>query len=387
MFIVNAPLTFIIITSCIVFGEINRRIMNKTRKPQKEVRKAIGGLTAFIENTISAMDTVKTFSAKKYIQKMFKNEKIPYNSNGLTSEKIDAGRMALYRLFNNFIIYGGVFYLGVRAINGEMTVGEVFAYIYLLSQVLIPVEVLFSSIPKIIKADVAWSRVYEILDIPQQIETNLLCNWGDLQELTVENINFSYDENFNILNEINFKLLRGRLNVLVGESGKGKSTLLKVLLGLYGSPSANYRINGEQTKICSLNGVSSFAPSGNHMFNISIYENISLGNESITKEMCMELLEELGLSDWINSLTNKLDTIVTENATNLSGGQQQMISNMRAILSGHSIVIMDEPFSALDKDKEGRLLRLLDRLKDEKVFLFTSHRDSTIQSCENIIEL
>jgi len=393
MFIVNARATIVVIIICLVVGVVNKKILEKLRVPQKAVRKSVGDFTAVVENIFNTTDTIKTFSAKDYVMNFFRKEKQVYNTNNIKATKVDAGRRALYDFVNNLSIYISLFYLGNLAFNEVLTVGEVFVFIYLLNQIFVPIEVIFRWMSRLVGSNTSWERIYEVLGTPTEAEAATLQNASSIegaQKLEINGITFSYDDKVNVLNDVNISIELGKFNILAGESGSGKSTVLKILLGLYHSPQAKYMANNNEIGE-SLAGLVSFAPSDKQLFNMSIYENLCLGSNTITRQACLDLAEQLGIGDWISSLPNGIDSVISENSSNISGGQQQTLNNMRAILnafdtaSGVPIIILDEPFSALDKDKEEKLLKLLHQLKNEKLLLFTSHRESTIDG--NIVML
>ena len=403
MYMVNSTATVVVIAICLVMGIVNKKILERLRVPQKAIRKSVGDFTAIVENIFNTMDTIKTFSAKEYVMKFFRREKQIYNENNIKSQKVDAGRLALYSLVNNLTTYFSLFYLGSLAFSGVLTVGEVFVFIYLLNQIFVPIEVIFRWMSRLVGSNTSWERIYEVFAITNA-EVDLhdgskISNLSDAQKLDICGITYSYDGKINVLDGVDITIERGKFNILAGESGSGKSTVLKILLGLYNSPEARYLVsdkNSNQSPLSrpSLVGLVSFAPSDKQLYNMSIYENLSLGNTNITRQSCLDLAKRLGINDWIESLPNGIDSMISENSGNISGGQQQTINNMRAILNAYNaassdipIIIFDEPFSALDKEKEEKLLDLLCELTNNKLVLFTSHRESTLTEGGNVVVL
>ncbi len=382
---VNAPLGALIIAFMLTMAVVNQKILKRLKSHQKEIRKSIGTLTSVVENTYNSIETIKTYSALDYILGLIRKEKQVYNSGNINCEKIDAVRLTLYNLANNLTIYGSVVFLGYKAIKGDMAIGDVVVFVYLIRQMLIPVEVIFRWMSNIVSSTVAWSRVYELLDVKE--ETFSEPQERDISELGFSNLKFSYDGSKNIINNLSFSIKRGMMNGLVGQSGSGKSTLIKILLSLYEGDFSEFFINGKPSKQQDLRGSVCLSPAGKHIFNISIYENLSLGNESITRERCLNLAKELGIFDWIASLPQGLDTLISENASNISGGQCQTLVNMRAFLSDKPVIILDEPFSALDRERETLLLSYLQRIKKDKLILVTSHRSTTLDALDCVVEL
>ncbi len=378
-------MTVLVVAIVLMTAAVNRRILAAQRKHQFGAKASLGKITTQIEKNHAAMDTIKTYTADEFVDEKFREERGHYNEHALNGEKVDAGRLTLYTLVNNGILFASLLYLGYRGIEGSLPVGDVLVYLYLIKQIMVPVEVIFRWMSRLVGSLAAWDRVCNLLEIPSQKLTRQTTDTEptDVSLVSAEHISFSYGDGVAILDELSLRLHKDELTGLSGHSGSGKTTLLKVLLGLYLSPTAVYRINDGEEKD-SLFGLAVYA-SSDALFPLTIYENITLGDEKIGREACTEMLNRLGFGEWVRSLPNGIDTIPEEKA--LSGGQLQSIATARALLSAAPIVILDEPFSALDVENEKRLTEELERQKSEKIILFTSHRSKTIGSCKQMIRL
>ena len=207
----------------------------------------------------------------------------------------------------------------------------------------------------------------------------------EVRSLTASDIRYAFDGEKEILHGLTVSLKKGGMTALVGESGSGKTTLLKVLMGLYESPSARFAVNGGSAT--DPGALVAYASSESQLFPVSVYENITMGRTDIPPEKCAAMIRRLGFSSWLEGLPDGLDTVLAENAVNLSGGQRQMINNARALLSGRPVLILDEPFSALDPERQQCLLDVLADEKQRRIILITSHRPDTVAVCDQVIQL
>ena len=233
-----------------------------------------------------------------------------------------------------------------------------------------PIEMIFRWMANIPACIASMERINEILEVKEGEEAPSNSSLKTAQSVEYNDLCFSYTNEKRIIDNLSFKLTKNKITGISGESGSGKTTLLKLISGLYSAESGEYLVDAEKAPPVSSKDIA-YASIDKSIFLMSIYENICLGDSSITKEKITEILEILGFFDWINSLPKGIDSEIYEN---LSGGQKQAITNARAILSGRDIMIFDEPFSALDADKEGRLIKILNEEKSNHFVLVTSHR-------------
>jgi ABC-type multidrug transport system fused ATPase/permease subunit len=396
MMTIDVNFTIIIVLCIIIFGVLNQYILNKVKKYQIMVQKGLGDITSVFESGFTAIELIKSYGAKEYIVSLFNQNREKYNKNSMKTEIIRALRLVVYNLSSMIAFFGSMIYLGYKGINGDISIGQVLVYIYMIKQILVPVEVIFRWMMEIARGRVSWDRVYQIIDLPEEkydkilkdktVETNILPKQpcpvrsaaGLVDSLVVSGINYSYEADKKILDNVSFNMKKGDIIKIAGKSGSGKTTLIKILLGLYSSPSAVIQVNYKAVK--SLWGTSSYASSSDTLFPLSIYENIALGNERIKKEECRTLLYRLGFGEWIDTLPKGIDTVLKSNE--LSGGQQQVIINARALLAEFPIVVLDEPFSALDQGKEKLFTEELMRRKESRLIILISHRQQTI-GCED----
>ena len=387
MIYINPKAGVVVVSISVGVTLINQLLLRFGKRYLGKMRDAIGSMTSVMETSIHGMDTVKTYGAQDYVKQFFMKHKQAYNKNTHRWAAFYAARDTIVTTIRVGGMFGAMLYLGFLGIRGEMSLGQVFVFITLLRDFTMPLLVSLRYTTSLAIAAVSWGRIRKVLDLPEDAEAADAEAYPTLDTAQLSDICFSYDGKKKILDHFSLGLKKGRSHVLRGESGCGKSTLLKIMTGLYEPDHGTFIANGKQADKARFTKSSVFVAANNPLFSMSLYENIALGDDSITKEQCMQLADALGIGDWIRSLPDGLDTQVTENGNNLSGGQRQMVNNMRALLSHAAVVVFDEPTSALDKEKEALFSAAVDKIKQERLVLITSHRGDVISSCDTVYNL
>ena len=202
--------------------------------------------------------------------------------------------------------------------------------------------------------------------------------------IIVEDLSFSYEGN-HVLDHINMTVQSGETIGIIGVSGGGKSTLLKLISGLYDIQNGKILVMGAQNFIDRRKNVALVLQNA-ALFPASIRDNITCGHEMEESLIC-HACEAAQLTDWINTLPDKLDTFVGERGGKVSGGQAQRIAIARAIAKNAPVILLDEPTSALDNDTSVAVITALDELTKGKTVLHVSHRPETLTGCTRVLRL
>ena len=213
---------------------------------------------------------------------------------------------------------------------------------------------------------------------------------GINNSIVLEKVNFSYVENFPVLNNVSLEIEKGSTTAIVGSTGSGKSTLIKLLLRLYDVESGKIIFDEENIQdlnIHSLRKNIGLVSQDIFLFEGTVFENIAYGNLDATENEIWNAAKLSESDEFINLLPNKKDTIVGERGQKLSGGQRQRISIARAILKNPEILILDEATSAVDNETEAAIQRSLDTLKEGRTVIAIAHRLSTIRNADVIYVL
>lgn len=364
---------------------MNQRILVKQKRYQKRSRDAAGEVGDAVLSICKGMDTIKAYGKQNFASGLFETAKRVYNQNTYRVEQIDAGRLTAYNLANYATLYATVFYFGYRGIHDGAIIGDVLVFIVLLRQMMMPAEVVFRWMSTLVEALAAWERIDEILQIPEE-ETEAELPQPE-QEVCAEQLRFGYEKDKLMFDGLQLSFRKGELSLLRGRSGCGKTTLCKVLCGLYREASVSWRIDEKDNLHGTPKRWVTYSPADAQIFSMSIYENLVFDHKEIAREICMEMADELGIGDWIRSLPQGIDTQLSAGGKNCSGGQRQMMMNMRALLSDKPVLILDEACSALDTEKRTRLMNYLHKVKKEKAVLMITHQEEVMKQCDREILL
>lgn len=334
---------------------INQMILKRMKQHDKNAQKALSDMNGSLERTFSGIETVKTSGAHEYVQRSYLEKLDLYCNHRLKSTKVGAARTLWYSVTENLCLYGSVFFLGSMGLQGRMSIGEVLMFIYLVKQIIMPIEVIFRWMASLPGSAASWERIQDVLSIDAERLDTTVDKREDVHEVHLTNMNFAYEPGREILNNAELHLEKGKITRLTGESGSGKTTQLKILMGLYKSETLQTKINGQLVSALKP-ADTAFSAIDNSIFPMSIHDNIALGRPRISVADSQKILEDLGYGDWLSTLPDGVNTVVSDN---LSGGQKQGIANARALLSGRPVIVFDEPFSALDTQKEERLKEML----------------------------
>lgn len=300
---------------------------------------------------------------------------------------------------------------GRLAINDQLTVGTLLAITALLARLYGPLTALSNVRVDVMSALVSFERVFEVLDLQPMVADN--SGAEDLQtskpELTFDNVSFSYPkpeeislaslENIakpeivisgQILKGISFTVKPGTLTALVGLSGAGKSTISSLIPRLYDVTGGSISINGKDIRsytIKSLRRVIGVVTQDSHMFHDSILVNLRYANPLATMAQIRSACESARIWDFIESLPNKLDTVVGERGHRLSGGEKQRVAIARLLLKQPSLVILDEATAHLDSENEAMVQAALKEALMGRTSIVIAHRLSTIAQADQILVL
>lgn len=349
-------------------------------------------LTSYIVESLNGISTIKSYNAEKEAE--FQTEK------RLIS--------LLQKFFKRFVItnsqesiktivelVGGVVILWVGAIsilNGEMTIGQLVAYNALLVYFLDPIKNLVDLQPTLQSAFVASKRLTEILDLDLEKndqEDKKLSPTSFHHKIRLENITFKYGTRQNIFNNLSFEIPIGYSVGFVGESGSGKTTIAKLLMRYYDVNEGNIYYDNYHIKDMNRTGLRNkiaYVAQESFFFSGSIFDNLVFGlNREVTMDKIIEACILADAHEFISSLPLRYDTLLEENASNVSGGQRQRLSIARALLKEADVLILDEATSHLDSTSERKIIENLKEYRAGKLTTITiAHRLSTIMHCDNI---
>lgn len=271
--------------------------------------------------------------------------------------------------------------------KGNMSVGMLVLVIGYIDRIESENTSVFERINKICNSSVRIDRLYNVMyyDNKNMLEFGKNTTDDILGDITFDNVSFTYDNNL-ILDNVSFDIESNSLTAIVGKSGSGKSTIFRLLLRLYKLDKGNIYIDGTSIydyskEIYSSNvSISTQKP---FIFNMSIRENLSLVDSN--KEKQIEACKRVGIHDFIMTLPNGYNTILKEDATDISGGQKQLIALARTLLSKSEILLFDEVTASLDPNTAKQIVKVLKDLKKDHTVIMITHKPQLMKIADKIL--
>ena len=372
----------------IIFGSL--RFTNRIAERYTKIRNDIENLNANLSNSITGILTVKSFNREKK-----ESERITLSSNEVKSANYHAIRLsaAFIPIIRIAILFGFTATLligGFLALDGEIKVATYSVMLFITQRLLWPLTELGVIFDSYQKAMASFRRIINLKNTTPTIDNGneKLTNFN--KKIEISNLNFEYVKNFPVLNDISININKGQTTAIVGSTGSGKSTLIKLILRLYDSTAGEIKFDGKNIRdleLDSLRNKIGLVSQDIFLFEGTVFENIAYGNLDAKDEEVWEAAKLSESDKFINLLPNKENTIVGERGQKLSGGQRQRISIARAILKNPEILILDEATSAVDNETEAAIQRSINTLKEGRTVIAIAHRLSTIRNAEIIYVL
>lgn len=387
MFILDWRLTLLSLIPFAVGMATMMSVMNAHYKEMFGKSVAIGQhMNNSIVEYINGIEVIKTFnqgesSYKKYADAVYDNASFYYNWMDESMNKVAIGRILSPMGIITIIPFGILFY-----IRGSVDLGNLITLIVLSFATV-------SSILKIMNYMDDMSRISTITsEIGKILDSRELENIGkeeilESYNIKLQDVDFSYDGEKKVIDNLSMEIKESSVSALVGPSGSGKSTIAKLIAGFWNVDSGSIKIGNVETKDLSLEKLSSsisFVSQDNFLFDMTIKENIRLGNKEANDEEIIEVCKKSACHDFIMNLSKGYDTRVGEGGGHLSGGERQRISIARAMLKNAPIVILDEATSYIDPENEALIQNALANLVKGKTLIIIAHRLKTIVDADRI---
>jgi ATP-binding cassette, subfamily B, bacterial len=363
-----------------------------TVRASQDRQERIAAVLSGLQEDLGALPVVKAFSLQQRMIDDFSRHLSAFFRSAMRATYLSA----IFGVSANAITYGiTLIVLGIGGwlvTGGDLSVGTLFSFLALLGQIITPMQSITGIFETLNRASGSMVRLQELLEAEPEIQERPDATPVDRlsREIRLENVSFSYTGQQTVLENLSLTIPAGRRVALVGPSGCGKSTVLSLLMRFYDPQQGRITLDGvdlRDTTEASLHGQMGMVLQESVLFNISIRENIRLGNLAATDAEVAAAAKAAEIHDLIESLPEGYDTIVGERGSRLSGGQRQRVAIARAIVRNPAILLLDEATSALDPATEAAINKTLDQLSRGRTTVFVTHRLSSVVAADVIYVL
>lgn len=391
MFFMNWKLSLIVLAAMPVLLVATDIFQKKMKVAFNDVRNEVANLNTFVQERLTGMKIVQLFNREDIELEKFKVINQKHNVAWLKNILYNSIFFPIADIISNISIGLVVYFGALWIINGDTntSIGQLVAFNMFISMLYNPLRQIADKFNVMQMGIVAADRVFEILDTEDHVQDNgtvVATHFKGTIEL--KDVRFSYIKNEEVLKGINLKVNPGETIAIVGSTGAGKSTIINLLNRFYEINSGTITIDDRNINDYTLESLRkqiAIVLQDVFLFSDSIYNNITLHNESISREEVIVAAKKIGVHDFIMSLPEGYDYNVKERGVMLSSGQRQLIAFLRAYVSNPSILILDEATSSIDTHSEELIQKATETITKDRTSIVIAHRLATIVNASKII--
>jgi len=371
----------------ILWGSL--RFQKRIEPRYESVRAEAAAINSQLANSIGGIRTIKAFTAESREVKRIEKASNRYREANRDAIKLSAVFTPLIRIailvgFTATLVWGGFL-----ALDGQLNIGLYSVMVFLTQRLLWPLTRLGQTVDLYQRAMASTKRVFGVLDAdPTILDGELSITASSLGAgVTFEDVTFSYDEGFPVLNDVSLKIEAARTTAFVGSTGSGKTTVVKLLLRFYDPDSGSIKVGGTDIRSveqAELRQLMALVSQDVFLFHGTVADNVAFGVPDAPPDDIIGAARMAEAHEFIMSLPEGYETIIGERGQKLSGGQRQRLSIARALLTKSPILILDEATSAVDNETEAAIQRSLERIGHDRTMIVIAHRLSTIRHADVI---
>lgn len=377
---------------------VSKTLMKKMRDYNKRMRQVSSDVMSFNEESFQNIQSIKAFDLVGLFSKRLRDVQQNYKDVFLDYNKFSVYTSSFMSVVGMFVAYACFGWGVYRLWTGHITFGTMTLFVQLSGQLSSSFKSIVSLVPSAISATTSAGRIMEFFKIKDESEleddkAKLIQNntQGKGLSVVLDDVEFSYNENKTVFQHADIVANPGEIVALVGPSGEGKTTMIRLLLGLINTKSGNASIrdiNGVSCKISSATRrFFAYVPQGNTIFSGTIAENMRMVKQGATDAEIVEALKAACAYDFVNRLPDKINSKVGERGSGFSEGQAQRLSIARALLRKSPILLLDEATSALDVFTERQVLRNIMNMGYARTCIVTTHRPSVLTMCDKVYKI
>ncbi|MBL06860.1 MAG: multidrug ABC transporter [Chloroflexi bacterium] len=363
----------------------------KAREAFLDARVKSSAATSYLAENINGIRTIQSFNRQQFNADVYEKK-----ANDLLKAQLRASKFSSLMLPTvetlTGISFAIIIIVGANlVINDKITAGVMVAYMLLVQRFFDPIRTISMQYNSMQRAMASGYRIFEVLDIPVTIKDPkkpLDCPLDG--SIKFENVSFAYVERNYILRDFNLSIENGERIGIVGPTGAGKSTISNLIHRFYDTNKGKVILGGVEIRKLSQEYIGKkvgMVLQDPFLFSGTILDNVKYGNENVSLVEVEKATEELGMMEFIDSLDNRFDTIIGQRGSDLSMGQRQLLSILRALVADTQYLILDEATSSIDSYTEKKIQKALDVLLQNRTSITIAHRLATVRKCHKIIVL
>ena len=390
MFSISWQMTLISLIILPVAGILVKNIVGKSQKYFQKQQEYLGHVNGQVEEVYGGLNIVKAFNGEEKVTKEFEKANQQLYHSGWKSQFLSGLMFPIMNFIANLGYVGVAVAGGYLAINGTITVGNIQSFIQYNKQFTQPINQI-AQISAMLQAMIASAeRVFEFLEQPEEIETKK----GNIDlvklkgKVEFNHVKFGYDPETPIINDFNAKIQEGQKIAIVGPTGAGKTTIVKLLMRFYDVASGEIKMDGHNIKDFErgeLRKMFGMVLQDTWLFGGTVKDNIKYGKEEATDDEVIEATKAAHVHHFIKTLPKGYQSVINEESTNISAGQKQLLTIARVILANPKILILDEATSSIDTRTEIQIQSAMDNLMKGRTSFIIAHRLSTIKNADLIL--
>jgi ABC-type multidrug transport system fused ATPase/permease subunit len=391
MFYMNWKLTWIVIAAMPILVYVTRIFQKKMQVAFEEVRNQVANLNTFVQERVTGMKIVQLFNREKIEFEKFKEINQKHNVAWIKTILYNSIFFPIADIISSLTLGFVVLYGGFHILDGDKftTFGDLFSYIMFIGMLFNPLRQIADKFNEMQMGMIAANRVFDILDTQEEVQKEGL-QLAPIFEgaIKFDNVRFSYIQNEEVVKGISFEAKPGETIAIVGSTGAGKSTIINLLNRFYEINSGSIEVDNQNINNFTLESLRkqiAIVLQDVFLFADTIFNNITLNDQAISREKVIAAAKEIGVHDFIMSLPEGYDYNVKERGIMLSSGQRQLIAFLRAYVSKPSILILDEATSSIDTYSEELIQKATETITKGRTSIVIAHRLATIINADKII--
>ena len=347
-----------------------------------------GSLNGQIEETFTGHDIIRAFNQEEISMEKFEKDNNSWFNNEWKSQFFSSLNGPLMNFISNFT-YVVIAVLGaVFVLQKAIAVGDILAFFQYSQSFTRPIQQITRVMNQIQTAMAASERIFEFLDLDDEENPSTRKLDTINGNITFEDVSFGYSPNEKIIKNLTFEVKKGQKIAIIGETGAGKTTIVKLLMRFYDIDSGSIKIDGvdiDEYDKHSLRSHVGMVLQDSWLFSDTIKSNIRYGNLEVSDDEIVDASKQVYIDNFIRQLPDGYETTLNEDSDNISHGQKQLLTIARTILSSKEILILDEATSSVDTRTENLIQKAIDKLMENKTSFIIAHRLSTIRNADKII--